>query len=180
MKYAQAASYGNLAYDDFIFAPAEQPEEQYEESSAVQTAPGITRETARVSVGAVVKTAPVQAFSPFALLGSIAVAVLMLLLVLSYVSLAELSGRSAEYTRQLAALEEDESRLLIDYEGAFNLDAVEAYATNQLGMVKTAGSQVAYVQSTTADMAVIRDPGNGTGIFNKIGVFLSRFAEYFR
>jgi hypothetical protein len=56
------------------------------------------------------------------------------MVLLSYVSLTELSEETVGLKEELAVLEEEETRLLLKYESAFDLNAVESYATKVLGM----------------------------------------------
>ncbi len=72
--------------------------------------------------------------SAFAVVGFLCIAGLLFMVLLSYVSLTELSEETVGLKEELAVLEEEETRLLLKYESAFDLNAVESYATKVLGM----------------------------------------------
>ena len=72
----------------------------------------------------------------------------MFLVVMGYVQMAAISYESAELQQQLAELNEIENRLKIEYESTFDLDKIEQFAVNELGMVPAANSQVFYINSS--------------------------------
>ena len=76
-------------------------------------------------------------------------------------SVPTLSQASAEVSTledQYAELQEQQTRLRIDYESAFNLTEIEDYAIHELGMQKPRSDQLYYISSSdAADTAVVLD-----------------------
>ena len=77
-----------------------------------------------------------------------------MLIVISLVARVQLSQTSAEVSAledQYAQLQEDQTRLRIDYESAFNLTEIEDYAIHELGMQKPRSDQLYYISSRAAE-----------------------------
>lgn len=176
-KYADAV-YGNLAYKstaaqvparelDRPIRPAERENE-------------IIYEESKVRVRQKPKTIQKQGISVFAIMGCVCVAGLFFLILLSYVSLAEISQKSVELTNELSTLKTEETRLQLDYESAFDLNEIEAYAINILGMTKAGENQVYYIQRSAGDQAIVLDTEqNESGILNSLSTLLTTLAGYF-
>lgn len=175
-KYANAI-YGNLALG----------------ASAAEAAPGVIKSPAKarqpeneavyekpkVQVKSRAR-AKSQGISAFAIVGCICIACLSLLIIMSYIRLTELSHKTSELTAQLSTLKEQEGKLLLEYESAFDLNEIEEYAVNILGMVKAGDNQVYYLQSRTEDKAVILEESeNKKGILDTISSLLSSLADFF-
>lgn len=169
--------FGNLAYDTFsgtavpeYAPPLPQDEPDYER-------PAERPEEQAVPVP---QTVPArrQYVSPFAVVGTLCVAAVMVMLLLSYIRLTAISNESVRLERQISALEDENTKLQIAYESAFKLEDVEAYAMSELGMVKAEQDQVMYINNTRQDRAVILDAGRKNGAAGKIGAYLRKLVEY--
>ena len=172
MKYADAV-YGNLAYDIPLKRPAEVPEAQ----SETQT-DAYAEQRARIKQQT--KAAPKQALSVFAIAGGVCIAVLMVLIVLSHISLSDVSEQTVALTAQMEELTAAEAKLQIQYESAFDLNEVERYAMSELGMVKAGEHQVRYITNEVADKAVILEVEDDGGLLGALQRFFDRISEYFR
>jgi len=179
MKYARA-TYGSLAYDLGAAAPAPQ---------AVPKAPPVVlprrKEKIKIDVQPRTRTRAASAaravVSPFTVVGFAVAAALLFLVVMGYVQMAAISYESAQLQQQLDELNEEEARLRIKYESTFDLDKIEQYAVNELGMVPASNTQVYYINSSAPDRAeILRGNTEDGGIFENIMAFLSRVVEYFR
>ncbi len=177
--YDQDYIYGSAAYDlnrmgDFEEFPLESP------------LPGVaqprrqTREEAQAGAKAAVRPASVQSISPFSILGFITVGVLVVFMLLSYVRLITISEESVALEQQLSELAVERTRLLIDYESAFNLTEIEEYATTRLGMQKPRADQIFYVDGSSPDKAQVLASRNGSnpllGLFDDL---FDSLGEYF-
>ena len=108
------------------------------------------------------------------------------LIVISLVARVQLSQASAEVSAledQYAELQEQQTRLRIDYESAFNLTEIEDYAIHDLGMQKPRSDQLYYISSSdAADTAVVLDQSAAEplSLADRLGDFFSSILEYFR
>ncbi len=137
----------------------------------------------RVSLRADAQEKPLarQGISLFALAGWACIAILAVLLIMSYTELNTISDQTHTLTEQMDELKLQETRLKIDYESTFKLDEVEEYASNMLGMVKAESGQVKYLNDRAGDQAVmISDGGSGGGLMAKLKSLLTSVSEYFR
>lgn len=122
------------------------------------------------------------AVSPFALLGSAVVVVLLFLVVFSYVSLYETQTEVAELEDQLTVLAEEQAHLDAKYEDNLDLDAVEQRA-RELGMKEPNPDQIVYVRVQTGDTTELYSAPQEKNFFVRIyDAFRSAFSdamEYF-
>lgn len=166
---------GSLAYDFGRYDFAEQipldreyevaapPETEQNTSSAVRT-----------------QTKSAQALAPGAILGFACAAVLMVLVLMSYIRLTTISEESVALERRLSDLQVEQTRLLIDYESAFNLTEIEEYATGVLGMQKPRNDQIFYVDGSAPDKAeIIADGSQKDGLPGRVDDLLESLGEYF-
>lgn len=173
MRYAHRAVYGSAAYD---LERVREYQETYEEAESREEAK--TREKvkkARTASRAVYKISPVSVIGVLLLVG---ITVLMLL---AYVQLTELSAETTKLKNQLSDLKTTNEQLVMAYESSFNLNEIEEYAKNTLGMVKPDASQVQILNIYNSDKAVILD-GSGSldvGGFESVLSFLLSLKEYF-
>lgn len=119
--------------------------------------------------------------SLFAVAGFAFVAVMMVFMLLAHVKYSEITTETAALQERLDTLTEEERKLKIAYEDAFDVNRVEEYATNVLGMTKPLDTQVATVVTTATDKAVVVDepaPEDGGGL--DIGSFLMSLVAYFK
>ena len=131
--------------------------------------------------------------SPFSVLGYIFIGMLAVACMLSQVELtsvsAEITGVYAHgskvearsgYAQRLNELREENKALRIAYEQTFDLNAIELYATRELGMVSnrnTASSRSAMVE--TPDKAVVPMVQQGS-FFTSMRDYFVSLAEYFK
>jgi len=158
---------GNAAYDLRSTAA-----EEYLYSTAPVDLPHAPRPTETVVPESAPR--PKQAIAPMALI------------VFSLVARVQLSQASAQVSAledQYAQLQEQQTRLRIDYESAFNLTEIEDYAIHELGMQKPRSDQLYYISSSdAADTAVVLDQtaAEPLSLADRFGDFLTSIVEYFR
>lgn len=122
------------------------------------------------------------AVAPFAILGGAVAAVLLLLVVFSYVRLYETQSVVTRMERTQAELLAQNARLKQQYESGIDLAAVEARAA-ELGLRKPTASQIIYVEVPKADVAEVYTAPEERNFFERIfdalsGTF-SDAVEYF-
>ena len=171
-RYVGSAVYGSLAYDygrvgDFSERPASR--------QLVIPAPPQIRE--EVIGQARVRTR--QSVSPFAIIGYLCAAALLVFTLMAKIQLTAVTDESAHLEAQLSELQVAQNRLLIDYERAFNLTEIEEYATNALGMQRPRDEQLYYLSSSVPDKAVIME-GDNVSFGDRIFDLLASLSEYFR
>ena len=129
------------------------------------------------------ETAPKQAIAPMAVLGFAIAAVLLVISLVARVQLSQASAQVSALEDQYTQLQEDQTRLRIDYESAFNLTEIEDYAIHELGMQKPRSDQLYYISSSDAtDTAVVLDQNAAEplSLADRLGDFFSSIVEYFR
>ena len=122
------------------------------------------------------------AVAPFAILGGAIAAVMLLMVVFSYVRLYETQSTVTRLEKTQAALLEQNMRLKQQYETGIDLAAVEARAA-ELGLRKPSASQIVYVEVPKADVAEVYAAPEERNFFERIydalsGTF-SDAVEYF-
>lgn len=166
---------GNAAYDLRSTAAAE-----YLYSAPVEM-PHAPRTTEAVVPESV--PTPKQAIAPMAVLGFAIAAVLLVISLVARVQLSQASAEVSALEDQYTQLQEDQTRLRIDYESAFNLTEIEDYAIHELGMQKPRSDQLYYISSSDAtDTAVVLDQNAAEplSLADRLGDFFSSIVEYFR
>lgn len=93
--------------------------------------------------------------APFAVVGVVAVLMLMLMVLMGYVRLYETKSATGELNSQIATATEESSRLRSQYESLVDFDQIDLYATSH-GMRKPTGAQTVYVNVPHEDVAQIR------------------------
>lgn len=166
---------GNAAYDLRSNAA-----EEYLYSAPVEL-PHAPRTTEAVVPESV--PTPKQAIAPLAVLGFAIAAVLIIVSLVARVQLSQASAEVSALEDQYTQLQEDQTRLRIDYESAFNLTEIEDYAIHELGMQKPRSDQLYYISSSDAtDTAVVLDQNAAEplSLADRLGDFFSSIVEYFR
>ena len=92
--------------------------------------------------------------APLAVLGLVLTAVLLLMVVYSYVQLYEATDRAGELSKDLAATQADTAKLRSSYESRIDLAEIEAKA-RELGMTQPSTRQTVYLNIPGADHAEI-------------------------
>lgn len=145
---------------------------------AVKTAPRTVERTAPRTAQRAQKS---YGMSLFAVTGFVVVAVMMVFVLLAHVKYNEVTNETVQLQSKLAALTEQERKLQIAYEDAFDVNNVEQYATNVLGMSKPDESQVRTVMSTAFDKAIVVNPENDdTNVSESMVTFLASLVAYFK
>ena len=149
--------------------------------------PGIALSNQRMSGEDIHKIKNAQHKAPsvsvFAVVGFFAVALLMIFVMLAQVNLTEVSRETIRLNSQLETLIEQQRILSITFESVINMDEVERYAKDVLGMSVPDAEQYIVIRSIPSDKVEIFDnysePENGR--LQEIGSFLSfLFNEYVR
>jgi hypothetical protein len=92
-------------------------------------------------------------------LGLAAAAVLLLLVVYSYVQLYEATDRAGELSKQLSSTQADTAKLRSTYESRIDLAQIEAKA-RELGMSQPSAKQSVYLNISGADHAEVLEVDN--------------------
>ena len=175
---------GNLAYDyDYLERErrrrAEREQREYAERRAREPA---VRPQPRSKPAAQPKHRARQRVSPFAVLGSIAAAVMLVTLLMSYAELTAVSHDVVGMRRTLSALEDEHVALLSRYERTFDLAAIKE-AAEAAGMAKPSASQICYVDLSAPDSVVLHARADGSvlgRVFTAVGHDVASVVEYFK
>ena len=177
--YGRGAVFGSLAYD-FNHPERYAGEEEYSQvPEHAQKEKTETRVQTRTRTGTNTAIRTKQGIAPFALIGALAAAFLTVTAITAQVSVVNISGESVALQSKLAELEEEQTRLRIAYESAFNLAEIEEYATTNLGMQKPNAAQITYIDTSAPDKAVVTGGNDGEGFADRAGDFLSGLGSYF-
>lgn len=128
-----------------------------------------------------VSVRPAERVSVSAILGFAAAAVMLSLVLMSYVRLTALSDSVVSLQKELSVLETENVTLTTAYERAFDLDTLESAAA-AAGMSKPSPSQVYYLDMAAPDSASVYTVENGNvldKLFSSMGKGLYSVVEYF-
>lgn len=167
ISYDARANNSNLAYD---YNALERRQEQVVRRPVIRT---ISKPKPSLR--------PAEQVSVLAVLGFAAVAVLLGLVLMSYVQLTQLSSSVVSLEKQLSTLQTEHVQLTTAYERAFDLGTVESAAA-AAGMSKPSPSQIYYLDSVSSDSASVYTPEseNVMGkIFSSFGQGFYAVVEYF-
>lgn len=145
-----AATYGNVAYD--LAGTADRP--LHQGGAEVLTPKRRARSGARALTRPKVRVREAGYVAPFAVIGFLAVAVFAVLLMFSYAKLTAVNDQVVSARNQLNSLKTEESKLLTQYELAFDLNSIEKQALAG-GMVKPQIGQT-YVLDLSKPDSVVR------------------------
>ena len=122
--------------------------------------------------------------SVFAVAGFAAVAVFAVLLLMSYVQLAQLSDEVVSLKSEMTSLQSDEAQLRAEYALAYDLSEIEQKMTADGSMVHPQDSQICYVDLSEPDAIEFLSgeaPVRGIeGILQSIREIVGEVVEYFR
>lgn len=91
-----------------------------------------------------------------AAVGAVVAVALLVLVLLAKIQLIGISSQALSYESQISELENQHSRLTVQYEQVFNLKDVEEVATAELGMQEPREDQIYYLTGvSSADKAVV-------------------------
>lgn len=147
---APGATYGNTAYALEYAGSTALPRERG--GAEVLRPRPRTRE--RALARPVVRVREAGHVSIFAVVGFLAVGVFSALVLLSYVQLTVITDNTAALNTQLAQLEAEHSKLLSQYELAYDLNAIETQVTANGSMVKPDPSQIFTLDLSEPDSVV--------------------------
>ena len=176
---AQAAS--ALDYrENYMYGSAAPVRKEYDEPAARPAGAPLQRvgTAQRAKSAASEKTR--QGISPLAALGSLAIGILMLFVVLAQISFNDVARETVNLNTQLRELSERERLLEITYESVIDMKMIEQYARDVLGMSKPEASQSVVLFSTMQDRAEIIEVENRESALRGFGAFISSLTEYFR
>ncbi len=95
--------------------------------------------------------------------------------------LTELSAEVGEQNDRLNELSAENVSLTTKQMNSMNMDEVEEYAVNNLGMVKMDNSRIEYVELTNPDTVTVADNGMSLGsLFAGLARSFSAIVEYIR
>ena len=174
-KYGEGAVYGSLAYD---FNNPELYREEYTAAQPKARPKTQTQTRVRTRARAVVHTR--QSIAPMSLIGMLAAAFLVVVAILAQAQIVSISSTSVSLQKELAQLEEQQAKLRIAYESAFNMAEIEDYAIHSLGMQKPRADQIFYIDTSSPDKAVVISDGEDVGFVDRVSDYLSGVIEYFR
>lgn len=150
--------------------PLEKPAVRNEPKTIERTAPRPAHRTQK-SYG----------ISLFAMTGFVVVAVMIVFVLLAHVKYNEVASETVQLQVKLDELTEQERKLKIAYEDAFDVINVEQYATNVLGMSRLDESQVSTVESTASDKAIVVSQENDDKqVTESMVTFLASLVAYFK
>lgn len=123
---------------------------------------------------------PAGKVSLFAITGFAAVAVMAVLILMSYVQLTTLSNKVVGLNSQMTRLQSEEATLRARYELAYDLGAIEKAVTSDGSMFRPQAGQMVYVDLTEPDHVVLYQNQETSGGFLEsleqiIGSVLSYF-----
>lgn len=156
-RRAQYHTNGAAAYDVYAWnqstAPQRRPEPQHlpEERPLPQKRQRVKARTA---------------LAPFTVVGMLAVACLLVLVVFGYVQLFEATSEVSKLENQLSALQSQQTQLQSRYEARIDLDAIET-AAGDLGLTKPSQERIVYLDLSGADRAEIYQEEK-TSVFSEI------------
>lgn len=124
---------------------------------------------------------PAQHVSPVMVPGAMAVAVLMVMVVLSYVELATISDSVVSMRSQVSDLETRQVALQTQYEQAFDLVSIKEQAL-AAGMSLPSDSQVYYIDLSDPDNAVVyeQESEGVLQVLEQVWQSILHAVEYFR
>lgn len=103
--------------------------------------------------------------SLFAVTGFAAVAVMAVLILMSFVQLTTLSNQMVSLNSQMTRLQGEEATLRARYELAYDLGAIEKAVTSDGSMSRPQAGQMVYVDLTEPDHVVLYDQQETSGSF---------------
>lgn len=139
------ATYGNVAYDT-AYAP------QIEREGRAEP---LVRPRERVVGRQRVKVRQAGYVAPVSVLGFALVAVMAVLVLMSYVQAAQRSNEIVHLRREASTLSEEHAKLMAEYELAFDLKSVEEQVTANGSMVHPQPGQVVTLDLSEPDSAKV-------------------------
>lgn len=95
--------------------------------------------------------------------------------------LTQLTAEASEQSDLLSELQSENVSLTTKQMNSMNMDEVEQYATDTLGMVKLDNSQIEYVELTNPDLVTVaNDSMTLRGLWSALAARFSALVEYIR
>ncbi|MCD8376329.1 MAG: hypothetical protein LUD69_05250 [Oscillospiraceae bacterium] len=120
-----------------------------------------------------VETRPAGVVSPFAVTGFLCVAVLAVLILVCCVRLAVYTDEAVQLRSELSDLEDEEALLLVEYELAYDLQAIKEEMLANGTLVEPTDSQTVVLDLSEPDNMVVYDSDSGGGLLDKLGELFS-------
>lgn len=176
--YGQGAVYGSLAYD--FNNPALYPETEYSSPLEIPAKPRTgTHRIKRTGVRTASQTRTKQVIAPFAVIGILVAAMIFIVGIMAQIELVDITNSTVELNEQIAQLQQEQTKLKIAYESAFNLAEIEEYAVSELGMQKASAEQIVYIDTSAPDKAVVvYNPGSDSFV-DRVSDFITGLLSYF-
>lgn len=176
-----SATYGNVAYDlDYMGNVAV---EQGTAERVYQPQPKV-RPRVRVRTRAKVQVREQERVAPFAVTGFLAVAVIAVVVLLSYIQLYQVNTEAVELRSQLSALKTEEAKLSAQYEKTFDMKEIEESLLSSGAMVQPKSNQIIYLDLSEPDSAVLygqeEEVSGFQSFLEQIKTLLADAVEYFR
>lgn len=149
-----------------------------EEEEALQPRPQVrprNRELARPKVA----VRPAGKVSPFAVVGFAAVAVMAVLILMSYIQLGAISNQVVSLNAEMTKLQSEEATLRARYELAYDLSAIEKAVTSDGSMSRPQVGQMVYVDLTEPDSVVLYHEETGGGFLESLEEIIGSVLSYF-
>lgn len=181
-KYNRVLS-GNLAFD-YDYEERQELRRALRETAVehpVRKAEPVRRKETQEAPARRVRVRERQKVSPLMAMGFAALAMVVVVVLMSYAQLTTLSAEVVSMQRDLAALEDEHVMLLTQHEQTFDLSAVKE-AAQAAGMYKPSASQVYYIDLSAPDSVEIYAQDNVSvlsRIFTSFGQSVYSVVEYF-
>lgn len=115
--------------------------------------------------------------SMFTLLTVIIVSLLLIKTLILRIELTTVCDANVKAEQQLEGLIEEQRKLQIEYEKSIDLEAIDEYAKNELGMQKPGPGQKVKIDTETRDKVIIIDDSEETE--NELDHLIGCIKEYF-
>ncbi len=127
-----------------------------------------------------IQTREAGRISPFALIGSLSIAVFAAMVLFSYAQLTALSNDVVTLQQEYHDLKAQEAHLMAQYELAFDLKSIESKVTAEGRMVRPQESQIHYMDLSGSDSIVVYEDDSPTATLGQtFGELLHKLISYF-
>lgn len=171
------ATYGSVAYQpeyEQVAAPARRSAQRPRREEEQVRRPRVQPRTQTVTRPSI-EVRQQSAVAPFAIVGFVAVVLCALMLVVTSAQLAMVNDETVELRSNLSELQDEEKRLMAQYELAFDLAEVERQLTADGSMVKAGSGQTVYLDLSEGDNVVYYEAAEQgwSGVIRQIEQFLA-------
>lgn len=169
-------TYGNLAYAEAV------PELERGGAEVLRPRPKV-RPRERAVARPKIQVREAGRVSVFAVVGFLAVGVFAALLLMSYVQLTVTSDSVVSLKNELSDLQTEQTKLLAQYELAYDLSSIEQRVTADGSMVKPQSGQIYTLNLMEGDSVVRFEPeamATPASLMDRAGAFIDGVMAYFR